>query len=455
MKIRDLKAVIVDDAAVKSIHIERALQFCGVENIVMFDHQEALWEYLETSEADLIVTDMHYPLAKGEKENEEAGFILLEKMKQREHPIPVIICSSQNYRSPDALGTVWYNKLRDIEFDFKEIEKSLSELFPKEKISFEEVVFSFLSGEPGEMLELLTGYIRDEIAYEFLYSKKTLVYIILIAVMAAVFSNFAGAFQSRQISGISFYVVYMLLITLCLMSFRTAVYGISEKLESLTTFMRVLCPGYFLAVAFSSGSATSIFFYNLILFLIYISELVIVRFLFPVINVYIMVQMLGNLTEEDLFSDFADLLKKAVTWTLRTIVACIVGVYVVQGLLAPAIDTVKRSALTRTAEALPWIGNVMGGMAEVTMGTIVLIKHGIGMAGAFIAVLICAVPILQMLLSALLYKMAAAAVQPVSDKRITACIRGVSEGYEMIVSVIFTVGFLFLLTIAVVAGVTT
>lgn len=121
MKIRDLKAVIVDDAAVKSIHIKRALQFCGVENIVMFDHQEALWEYLETSEADLIVTDMHYPLAKGEKENEEAGFILLEKMKQREHPIPVIICSSQNYRSPDALGTVWYNKLRDIEFDFKEI----------------------------------------------------------------------------------------------------------------------------------------------------------------------------------------------------------------------------------------------------------------------------------------------------------------------------------------------
>ena len=96
MKIRDLKAVIVDDAAVKSIHIKRALQFCGVENIVMFDHQEALWENLETSEADLIVTDMHYPLAKGEKENEEAGFILLEKMKQREHPIPVINCSSQN-----------------------------------------------------------------------------------------------------------------------------------------------------------------------------------------------------------------------------------------------------------------------------------------------------------------------------------------------------------------------
>lgn len=45
----------------------------------------------------------------------------LFKVTSSKYPIPVIICSSQNYRSPDALGTVWYNKLRDIEFDFKEI----------------------------------------------------------------------------------------------------------------------------------------------------------------------------------------------------------------------------------------------------------------------------------------------------------------------------------------------
>ena len=54
------------------------------------------------------------------------------------------------------------------------------------------------------MLELLTGYIRDEIAYEFLYSKKTLVYIILIAVMAAVFSNFCGSFSKQTDFGNKF-----------------------------------------------------------------------------------------------------------------------------------------------------------------------------------------------------------------------------------------------------------
>ena len=338
------------------------------------------------------------------------------------------------------------------EFDFDEIEESLQDMFPGEKISFQDVVGSLMSGDTEETGSLLVEYLTDLIGYEFRYNRHNLVYILLIALSAAVFRNFAGAFQSRQISDISFYVLYMLLITLCLTSFQTAAQGLESRLDALAGFMRVLCPSYFLAVAFASGSATSLFFYNVILFLIYLVELVIVRFLLPVIHIYIMVRVLGNLTGEDFLSEFAELIRKIVTWILRTLLTWVVGINVVQGLLAPAVDTLKRSALTRTAEALPWVGNVLGGTADIVLGTAVLIKNGIGMAGAVIAVLICALPLLQMALMALMYKLAAALVQPVSDKRITACISGVSEGYEMMVRVIFTAGLLFLLTIAVVAA---
>ena len=337
------------------------------------------------------------------------------------------------------------------EFDFDEIEKSLQEMFPEEKIEFGDVVSSLMSGEPEETGKLFIDFLSDMISYEFRYNWHNLVYILLISIAAAVFSNFSGAFRNKQISDISFYVLYMLLITMCLTSFQTASQGVEGRLDSVVEFMRVLCPSYFLAVAFASGSVTSVFFYNVILLLIYVVELVIVRFLLPVIHIYIMVRVLGNLTDEDFLSEFAGLIHKIVTWALRTLLACVVGVNVVQGLLAPAIDTLKRSALTRTAEALPWVGNAMGGAAEIFFGTAVLIKNGIGMAGAVIAVLICIGPIVQMALMALMYKLAAALVQPVSDKRITACISGVSEGYELMVRVIFTVGILFLLTIAVVA----
>lgn len=338
------------------------------------------------------------------------------------------------------------------EFDFDEIEKSLREMFPGEKIVFRDVVSALISGDTEGSGSLIIRFLSDSLLYEFRYNRGNLIYMLLIALAAAVFRNFAGAFQDRQISDISFYVLYMLLITLCLMSFRTAAQGLEDQLDMLTGFMQVLCPGYFLAVAFAAGSTTSLFFYNVILFLIYVTELVIIRFLLPVIHIYIMVRVLGNLTGEDFLSEFAELIRKLVEWILKTLLACVIGINVVQGLLAPAIDTLKRSALTRTAEALPWVGNALGGAAELMLGTAVLIKNGIGMAGAVIAVLFCAVPLIQMAVMALMYKLAAALVQPVSDKRITACISGVSEGYELMMRVIFTVGLLFLLTIAVVAA---
>lgn len=340
-------------------------------------------------------------------------------------------------------------------FDFQELEDSLVSMFPKQKISFGEIVSALTSGDLEGAGEMFLGYLLDQISYEFRYNRQNLVYMLLIALAAAVFTNFAGAFRSRQVSEISFYVLYMLLITLCLTAFRVAVEGVEERLGALTDFMQVLCPSYLMAVALASGSLTSMFFYNVILFLIYLVEVVMIRFLLPLVNVCLMVRVLGNLTGEDTLSELAELLKKLISWILRAMVTCIIGINVVQGLLAPAIDTLKRSALTRTAEAIPWIGNAVGGAAEVVLGTAVLIKNGIGMAGALIAVVICAVPILQMLILAFLYKLAAALVQPVSDKRITDCIGSVSEGYELLVKVIFSSGVLFLLTIAVVAASTT
>lgn len=56
--------------------------------------------------------------------------------------------------------------------------------------------------------------------------------------------------------------------------------------------------------------------------------------------------------------------------------------------------------------------------------------------------------------TALLYKLAAAMIQPVSDERVTGCVEAVGEGCQILMQIVFTVGVLFLLTIAIVAAVT-
>ncbi|CUX43223.1 stage III sporulation protein AE [Clostridium sp. C105KSO13] len=353
----------------------------------------------------------------------------------------------------DAIENETENKLFS-EFDFTEIDDSLQKLFPEKKITFQELVSSLIKGEGAGAGKHIMEFVADQFFYEFRQNRQNLVYMLLIAIIAAVFTNFSNAFQNKQVSEISFYVLYILLITMCLNVFRIAMKGIEGQMSVLLDFMGVLCPSYFLAVAIASGSTSSLIFYNIVLFLIYAAEVIILRFLLPIINIYIMVQVINYLAGEEYLSQFAELLKKLVSWILKTLITVVIGINVIQGMLAPAIDTLKRSALTKTAQAIPGIGNAIGGVTDVVLGTAILIKNGIGMAGAIIIISICAVPVLQNIFMMLMYKLAAALVQPVSDKRITNCISSVSEGYELIVKVVLSTVILFLLTIAVITATT-
>lgn len=351
-------------------------------------------------------------------------------------------------------GPAEYGEEMIEQFSFDDIDNSLKELFPDERLKFKEILLGILSGDLTFSAELLGKLAADQLGYAFGSSRNNLIHMLLIAVIAAVFGNFSKTFRSRQITDISFYAMYLLLIALTLSSFQTVTEWVSDGIEGLTSFMGVFCPLYFLAVSIAKGSVTSVAFYNLVLFLIFLTEFLILDFLLPLIHIYMMVKVLNYLSEEDYLSKFAELIEMAVSWILKTLLACIIGLNVIQGMISPAIDTVKRSAVTRGAEAIPGVGDVIGGMAEVALGTAVLVKNGIGMTGAVICISLCMVPLAQVAGIVVLYKLAAAVIQPVSDKRVVGCVETVGEGCRLLLHVVITSSLLFLLTIVVVSAVT-
>ncbi len=336
------------------------------------------------------------------------------------------------------------------QFDFGEIDEELKNLFPRERIGFQETLFDVLSGDTEFTMELLGRLVSDQFTYAVESSRKSLLHILFLCIMAAVFTNFGQVFQSKQISAVSFYVLYILLLALSLNSFREVVEWTTGGIEGLTTFMGAFCPVYFLAVTAAKGGVTA--FYHLVLFLIFLVELFIVKILLPLVHVYMMVKVLNFLSEEEYLSKFAELIETAVSWILKSLLACIIGLNVIQSLISPAVDAVKRSVVTRGAEAIPGVGDAIGGMTEVVLGTAVLVKNGIGVTGAVICFALCIVPLVQIGCIVLMYKLAAALIQPVSDKRVTGCVESVSDGLRLLMRIVFTTGFLFLLTIVVVSA---
>lgn len=311
------------------------------------------------------------------------------------------------------------------QFDFDEMDESLKELFPEERLDFKSIVKDVLSGDLDLTADLLNRLVSEQFTYAVRSGKDQLIHMLLIAVIAAVFSNFSKVFQSRQLSEISFYALYLLMIVLALNTFECVVEWVENGIGNLTSYMGVFCPLYFAAVAVAKGSVTAVAFYNLVLFLIYLVELLISSVLLPMIHIYMVVRVLNDLSSEAYLTKFAELIEMGVSWSLKTLLACVAGINVVQGMISPAIDSVKRSILTRGAEAIPGVGDALGGMAEVAVGTAVLVKNGIGMTGALICVSLCLVPLVQTACIVVLYKLAAAVIQPVSDPRITGCIEAV------------------------------
>lgn len=354
----------------------------------------------------------------------------------------------------DGSETARAEEMLEEELDFDAINETLEEIFPEEKMDFGETVRSIVTGDLSVSVDLLGQLLSDQLFYALQVNRESLVHMLLIVVIAAMFTNFADVFQARQISEISFYVLYILMIALCLGAFQSAAAWVEDGIRLLTAFMKALCPVYFIAVSLAKGSMTAAAFYNLALLVILLVEVFMVNFLLPALHVYMMIKVLNYLSQEEYLSRFTELIETVVSWTLKTLLALVIGLNTIQGLIAPAVDSVKRSALTRGVEAIPGVGDAIGGTAEVILGTAVVVKNGIGIAGAIICFALCAVPLVQAGIMVLMYKLAAAVLQPVSDKRLVGCIGGMADACQLLMRLVFTAGMLFLLTIAIVAATT-
>lgn len=333
--------------------------------------------------------------------------------------------------------------------DIDKIDDLLEEIFPDSTVTFQEILAMLLNEEKTIPVEKISNFISGLLFSAIRKNKTAIAFLFVISLISALFSNFANVFQNKQVSSIGFYVVYLLMVSVCLQAFQLTIAETETSIEHLLTFMEFFSPIYFVSMAISVGSISSIAFYNIVILLIYVVELVIFRLLLPFVHIYLTMQILNFLSEEDILSKCSELIKMAVDWSIKFLIACVTGISLVEGMLSPAIDTVKRNALTKGVEMIPGLGDIVGGTGEMLLGVAVLVKNGIGAAGAIIVISICLVPILNMAVVTLMYKGLAAIVQPLSEKRFTETISSMGEGYLLLLKIEIAAAALFLITIGV------
>lgn len=336
------------------------------------------------------------------------------------------------------------------DLDLREAQSSLDELLGQENFSLKGAVQELVQGKIPWDLESIGELLSQAFFREIENYRKIAVYLLVIIVASAVFANFVAVFDKGQIADISYYTMYLLMVTLLMKVFASMSQTAAEAVSAALQFMRALLPACIMTLYLTGGSLTAMGFYQISLLAATGIQGLLHYLLLPAVQVYVILLFVNQLMKEDYLSKLASLIRTGILWSLKTVMALLFGMQAIQMMIAPAADRVKTSVVSKAVSAIPGIGGAYETAAQTVLASAVVLKNAVGIAGLAALVFLCAVPAVKLGCGVLLYRALGAVAQPVTDKRVSECMDSVAQGGELLMKMVLHAGMLFILSLAMI-----
>lgn len=326
--------------------------------------------------------------------------------------------------------------------DFSALNEFLNQHM-RTQMTFEELVAQIsLHGFEAINKENITMLVFDSLFYELSIAKPIFIKMLIFTVLFSVVQRLLVT-KNKYISDISFFMIYATLMVLLMQSFFFVRDIALDGVDGLLTFLNALIPTYAATLVFSGSAVSGAMLYEIAFFMVYIVELVLRSLLSPLIQVFILVLFLNHLFEEDKLSKLAQFLEKIVGIILKVAFGTVVGLGVVQSMLAPAKDRIANNVLLSGMSSIPGVGSFMGSTGELILSCGMLIKNSVGVIGLLVLFVIAVIPVLKIGCFWVMYQLLGIVLQPIADQRITECVSAVGRGCDLYFKIIMYSMMLF------------
>lgn len=335
------------------------------------------------------------------------------------------------------------------QFDLSSIQRVINQTQETNQISFLDLVKNLIRGDINYNFDLIISTVLQSFLGEVNENKMLLVSVCMVGIVSAVLRVICGAFENHQIADTGYYSMYLVLSALLMKSFSVTSEVADQTITNLTEFMQVLLPAFALSVGMSSGQTGAAGFYGVALFLITLILKVILQIILPMIKIYVILCLVNHMSGGEYFKQLTVLLKKFIGFLLKTLLGVSIGLNMVQGMIAPVIDSVKRGVVSKAVSAIPGFGSITNSVMETVVGSAILIKNGIGVAGLLVLGLICLRPVIQLCAFYLMYQLTAVILSPIAQKDMTESLVEIGESSRLLLKAVLTSLMLFVITIAI------
>ena len=364
--------------------------------------------------------------------------------------IVVLISSNISYAdTQDELLKTQQDSLNISSF-LKEVEKYTSSIY--EDINVKDMFNLALTGKIDN--EKLFKSILNILGKEVIGSVKILGSIIVIIVIHSILKSISEGLENKSISQITYYVQYILIVTLIMTNFSQVITMIKESVQNLVGFIDMLIP-ILLTLIIATGNIVSAgMLQPILLFIITFIGNFINNIILPLVLVSTALGIVSKISDRIQIDKLSKFFKSSVVWILGVVLTLFVGVVSLEGNLSSSVDGVTaKTAKAAVSSFIPVVGKILGDAVDTVIGCSSILKNAIGIIGVVVVIGICIAPIIKLTILMAVYYLGAALCQPIADSKIISLLEQMGDTFKILLAILCSVSVMLIIGVTLVINI--
>lgn len=360
--------------------------------------------------------------------------------------IILIFLTHNTYATEESLSQedIMQSQQEDLDINsfIDEADKYTDDIY--EDIDMGELFSSAITGSIDN--ESILKSIIKAIGGEVLDSITVLGSILVIIVIHSILKSLSDGLENKGIAQITYYVQYILIVTLIMTNFVQILDIVRESIQSLVGFMNSLIP-IMITLMITTGSIVSAnLIQPIILFLITFIGNFLTGIIIPLILVSTALGIVSKISDRVQVDKLSKFFKSSVVWILGVILTIFVGVVSIEGTLSSSVDGITaKTAKAAVSSFIPVVGKILGDAVDTVIGCSSILKNATGIVGVIILIGIAIVPIIKLVALMAIYYLGAALCQPIADGKIIQLLEQMGDTFKVLLAIMCSISVMFII----------
>lgn len=329
----------------------------------------------------------------------------------------------------------------------KEAQKYTSSVY--DDINMGELFTSALTGKIDN--EKILKAIISIFGKEIVSSINVLGSVIIIIVIHSILKSISEGLENKSISHITYYVQYILIVTLIMTNFVQVVTMVKESVQNLVGFMDCLIPILMTLVLTTGSIASASMLQPILLFIITFIGNFINAFILPLVLVSTALGIVSKISERVQVDRLSKFFKSSVVWILGVILTLFVGLVSLEGTLSSNVDGITaKTTKAAVSSFIPVVGKILGDAVDAVIGCSSILKNALGIIGVVVIIGICIAPIIKLTILMIIYYLGAAVCQPIADEKIIKLLEQMGDTFKTLLAILSSISVMLIIGVTLV-----